>query len=770
MATEAANRPRPSPLKLWTTRMAESAVSDGGTRIGGLLEEALAQHRGGDLAGAERIYAAILEIDSGNPQVLTLLGTLQAQQGNFEDAQRSLSQSLKIEHRQPFALNSLGNVLHGLKRHGDAVARYEQAIALKPDHAAAYANRGNALRALGRHTEALASYDTAIENDPCYAEAYARRGDVLRELKRYDEAIRSYEKAIGLRPDDVQLLFNRAIALQESGRAEAAITGYDATIALQPNHAEAHSNRGNVLASFRRYDEAMESYRAAIAANPDYAVAYNNYSNALIDIQRYPDALKNIEAVLALEPAFPYALGQRLVIKAHMCDWEGLGALRDAAVEAIGRGSLACVPFSLVAVDVPPETRRRCAELYVQDRCPQASRPIDRHAKVLAPHRDRIRIAYVSADFHAHATAHLIAGVFEQHDRSRFEVYGISLGSSDGSPMRARLEAAFEHFVTVDTLDDYKVAALLSDAEIDVAVDLKGFTKNARPGIFALRPAPVQVSYLGFPATMGAGYIDYLVADKVVVPEGDQIHYSEKLAYLPDSYQCNDTKRRIGNRTPSREEAGLPASGFVFCSFNNNYKITPDVFDVWMRLLRQTEGSVLWILESNACAAQNLRLEAKRRGISPERLVFAPKVQHADHLARHRLADLFLDTLPCGAHTTASDALWAGLPMLTCVGDSFAGRVGASLLNAIGLPELVTQSLPDYERRALELAHGPVALTRVKEKLERNRETCPLFDTGRFTRHLEAAYLRMWERHRAGEPPASFSVQAFESAAGTAIR
>lgn len=269
---------------------------------------------------------------------------------------------------------------------------------------------------------------------------------------------------------------------------------------------------------------------------------------------------------------------------------------------------------------------------------------------------------------------------------------------------------------------------------------------------------------------MGAGYIDYLIADKVLVPEGEQIHYSEKLVYLPDCYQCNDTKRHIGGRTPSRVDAGLPPRGFVFCSFNNNYKITPEVFDVWMRLLHQTEGSVLWILESNACAAQNLRLEAERRGVSRERLVFAPKVQHADHLARHRLADLFLDTLPCGAHTTASDALWTGLPVLTCVGDSFAGRVGASLLNAIGLLELVTQSLPEYESRALRLAHDPIALKRVKATLERNRDTYPLFDTGRFTRHLDAAYFKMWERHRVGEPPASFSVESINAAPGTVSR
>ena len=740
--------------------MAETRVSDAGARIGGLMEEALVQHRGGNLAGAERIYATVLEIDQSNAHARTLLGTLQAQQGKFEDAERSLSQSLKIEPRQPFALNSLGNVLHALKRHGEALARYEQAIALKPDHAAAYSNRGNALKALNRHAEALASYDKAIAIDPTYAEAYVRRGDALRELKRHDEAVLSYEKAVGLRPRDAQILFNRSIALQEAGRAKDALASYDATIALKPDHAEAHNNRANVLVSLGRYEEAFESYNAAIDAKPDYTAAYNNFSNALLDVQRLPEALKNIETVLALDPDFPYALGQRLTVKSHLCDWKDLGAARAAVVEAIRRGSLACAPFSLVATDVPAEIRRRCAELYVQDRCPPVSPPLYARAETVAPPSDRIRIAYLSADFHAHATAHLMAGVFEQHDRSRFEISAISFDASDGSPMRARLEAAFEHFIPVNTLHDKAVAALMRDANIEIAVDLKGFTKNARPGIFAFRPAPLQVSYLGFPGTMGASYIDYLIADKIVVPEHEQKHYSEKLAYLPGCYQCNDTKRSIAEETPTRAGAGLPESGFVFCSFNNNYKLTPELFGVWMRLLQEIEGSALWILDSNEIAAQNLRVEAEHRGIARERLVFAPKLRHADHLARHRLADLFLDTVPCGAHTTASDALWAGLPMLTCMGDSFAGRVGASLLNTLGLKDLVTQSLPEYERRALDLARDPRALAHLKTTLEKNRDTCALFDTARFTRHLEAAYLMMWDRYKAGKRPASFSVDA----------
>jgi predicted O-linked N-acetylglucosamine transferase (SPINDLY family) len=726
------------------------------------MEDALAQHRGGNLAGAERIYGTILELDRGNAQALTLLGTLQAQQGKFADAELSLSRSLQVERRQPFALNSLGNVLHALQRHTEAVARYDEALGLKPDHVAAFSNRGNALRALGRYPDALASYDKAVAIDPTHAEAHVRRGDLLCELKRYDEAALSYDKGARLRPGDVEILFNRSVALQAAGRAKEALDSYSATIGLKPDHAEAHNNRGNILVSLGRYEEAFESYKAAIESNSYYAAAYNNYSNALIDAQRLRDALANIEKVLSLEPNFPYALGQRMTIKSHLCDWKDLDAARAAVVDAIGRGSLACEPFALVNTDVPAEIRRRCAELYVEDKCPAVSPPLYLRSEDEAARGRRIRVAYLSSDFHAHATAHLMAGVFEQHDKDRFEIYALSFDPSDGSPVRARLEAAFEHFVPVQALTDKAIATLMRDANIDIAVDLKGFTKDARPGIFALRPAPLQVSYLGFPGTMGTSYIDYLIADKIVVPEHEQEYYSEKLAYLPDCYQCNDTRRHVAETGPTRADVGLPDDGFVFCSFNNNYKLTPEMFDLWMRLLREIEGSVLWILDSNASARLNLRREAEQRGVSRDRVVFAPKMKHADHLARHRLADLFLDTVPCGAHTTASDALWAGLPMLTCMGDSFAGRVGASLLNAIGLSELVTRSLPEYERRALELARDPRTLAHLKSKLARNRDTYPLFDTAHSTRHLEAAYLNMWERHRAGKAPASFSVDATE--------
>jgi protein O-GlcNAc transferase len=392
----------------------------------------------------------------------------------------------------------------------------------------------------------------------------------------------------------------------------------------------------------------------------------------------------------------------------------------------------------------------QCSKLWTANVYPPAAEPASQSAR--AAH-DRIRLGYFSADFHGHATSYLMAELFEVHDRARFDVTAFSFGPEDDGDVRQRLAASFERFIDVRNETDHAVAALARKLEIDIAVDLKGFTVDGRTGIFARRAAPIQVGYLGFPGSMGADYFDYLVADRVVIPPAERQFFSEKIVYLPDSYQVNDRKRPIAGRTPTRAQAGLPENGFVFCCFNNNHKITPAMFACWMRLLARVEGSVLWLLEDNAVAAANLLREAAARAIDPQRLVFAGRMPLPEHLARHRLADLFLDTLPYNAHTTASDALWAGLPLVTCLGDTFAGRVAASLVNAVRLPELVAATPQAYEHLALELARDPEKLAAIKRKLARHRLTTPLFDTVRFARHIEAAFMAMHERHQAGLPP-----------------
>jgi protein O-GlcNAc transferase len=365
----------------------------------------------------------------------------------------------------------------------------------------------------------------------------------------------------------------------------------------------------------------------------------------------------------------------------------------------------------------------------------------------------KIRIAYLSADFHDHATAHLMAGLFDAHDRKLFEITAFSFGPDKKDKMRERLMAAFDDFIDIRSIDDNHVARMIREREIDIAIDLKGFTKDARVDIFAMRPAPIQVNFIGYPGTMGADFIDYIISDRVIIPPEMEQLYSEKVVCLPDTYQPNDDKREISQKPLLKAELGLPEKAFVFCCFNNNYKITPDIFNIWMKLLLHVEGSVLWLLDGGATVASNLRAEAKKRGVSADRIIFAPKMKLEDHLVRHQCADLFLDTMPYNAHTTASDALWAGLPILTCLGQTFASRVAGSLLTAAGMPELITHSLDEYEKMALRLAREPQTLAAIKAKLSKNRDTCALFDTKRYTRNLEAAYIKMWEiAQRGGKP------------------
>jgi len=429
---------------------------------------------------------------------------------------------------------------------------------------------------------------------------------------------------------------------------------------------------------------------------------------------------------------------------------------RSAIAADIEAGLFVIDPTGHAVISYSLEDQLQCARIWARDKYSATPPPLWTGQRY---RHERIRLAYTSADFRTHATAFLMAGIFELHDKSRFETVAMSYSTDDRSPMRARLEAAFDRFIDVRNKSDADVARLLRDAEIDIAVDLKGYTAEGRPGLFLHRSAPVQAHYLGFPGTLGVDYFDYLIADPTVIPETHRPHYAEKIAYLPDTYQCNDRQRRVAERVPTRVEADLPP-GFVFCCFNNNHKIMPEMFDIWMRLLQAIDGSVLWLLQDNAAAVRNLRSEAKARGIAPDRLVFAPRTDPASHLARHRLADLFLDTLPYNAHTTASDALWAGLPVLTVLGSTFAGRVAGSLVRAAGLPELVASSLEGYESLALNLAREPRRLAAVKAKLRENRDVCALFDTARMTRSLEAAYTMMWERYQRGLPPADFAIDS----------
>jgi predicted O-linked N-acetylglucosamine transferase (SPINDLY family) len=592
--------------------------------------------------------------------------------------------------------------------------------------------------------------DLAIQINPNVAAAHSNRGIALKDLQRFDEALASFDKAVALQRDNAELFNNRGSVLKELKRLEDALTSIDRAIALKGDYAEAFNNRGNTLRELGRHGEALASYDRAIALKPDYAEAHANRGGMLQELNHFEEALAGYDRSMALDPERPYLAGDRLFLQMTMCMWDRLEESWDDLIRAVRRGSPASKPFPLLIIPSGRSEQRACAEAYVKRNYPASPSPISRGEGY---GHGRIRIGYFSADFFNHATAYLMAELIERHDRARFEIVGFSFGPQSRDAMRMRLEKVFDRFIDVRALDDRAVAVRAREMEIDIAVDLKGFTANRRPGIFAQRAAPIQVNYLGYPGTMGAPYIDYLIADQTLVPPEHFASYAEKIVHLPHSYQVNDSTRAIAELTPTRAQAGLPEEGFVFCCFNNNYKITPEAFDIWMRLLNAVEGSVLWLLEDNPMAARNLRREAQARGVAPERLVFAPRVALPEHLARHSLADLFVDTFPCTAHTTASDALWAGLPLLSLLGETFAGRVAASLLNAIGLSELIARSALDYEALALKLAREPAALATIRARLAANRSTHPLFDIARFTRHLEQAYQTMAERARNGLGP-----------------
>ena len=621
------------------------------------------------------------------------------QQGKLAEAEPLYRQILAADPANFGALHMLGIVLAQQGRLAEAQVTLKRALAVHPRHPGALVNHGNVLNLLGRFAEAIDNYDRALAIAPD-ADTWNNRGKTLQILTRTAEALDSYERALRLKPGDIQALFRRGVILGEIGRSDESLAAYEKVLALKPDHFEALNNRG-----------------------------YASWQKA----QTYAPAIADLERALALAPGLPYARGGALHLKMYV---------------AVAR------PFMFQAVAERPEDLQACARLYAADLFPPAP-DAARHDPGTRKRRDKIRLGYLSGEFREQATAILPAGLFERHDRERFEVIAVDNASADASAMTARLKQAFDGWLDIGGLPDAVAAAEIRKHGIDILVNLNGYFGNRRMGVFAHRPAPLQVNYLGFPGTLGAPYIDYIIADRTVIPAGEEPFYDEAVVTLPGCYQVNDDRGRAMAPAPSRAEAGLPQDGFVFCNFNQSYKLTPDTFAGWMRILKQVDGSVLWLLEAPAPFAQNIARHARDMGVAPERILFAPDRPQDQHLARLGLADLFLDGLPYNAHTTGSDALWAGVPLLTRRGTTFPGRVAASLLSAAGLAELVTETTEDYEALAVRLGRDPAALKALKDRLTRN---CPLFDTDLSRRNIEAAYGRMWERWLAGEKPRGFAL------------
>ena len=667
----------------------------------------------------------------------------------YEEAIAFAEQALSINPNLAGAWANKGVALKELKRFDEAIADYDQALTLKPDYHEAWTNKGGGLHELKRFDEAIAHYDQALSLKPDYVEAWTNKGVTLHELKRFDEAIAHFDQALTLKPDYHEAWTNKGGGLHELKRFDEAIAHYDQALSLKPDYVEAWTNKGVTLHELKRFDEAIAHYDQALSLKPDYHEAWTNKGATLNELKRFDEAIAHYDQALSLKPDIDWLHGELLHAKMKICSWSGLAESFENMFKKAAENEKVATPFPLLALSDDTFLHKKSSEIYIQSRYPfnPALGPILKHSR-----NEKIRIGYFSADFRNHPVAFLIAGLFEIHDRSQFEIYAFSLVKA-ADEMSGRLQLAFDHYIQAHGISDIEIAQLSRSLNIDIAVDLTGITASSRTGIFSYRAAPIQVNYLGYPGTMGADYIDYIVADHTLIPLDAQSCYTERIAYLPNSYQVNDRKRVISDKQFTRQELGLPENGFVFCSFNNNFKILPATFGAWMRILKAVEGSTLWLLQDNSCAADNLKKEAEKQGIDVNRFVFAERMPLSEHLARHSQADVFLDTFPYNAHTTASDALWAGLPVLTLIGQSFASRVAASLLNALGLSELITNTQEKYEALAIELAMNPKKLADVKLKLANNRLTTPLFDTPLFAKNLESVYIKMYERYQADLEP-----------------
>lgn len=770
-----------------------------------------------DFVGARKLLRSLLLKDKANKAGMYLLSIAEAELGNSQEALNILSRIIAIDPQHAAAHYTKANLLTSLNKHYDALPHHDEAVKLLISTAWAFVNRGISRTALRDFMGAIDDFDKAIELDPTLTAAFVNKGNALLEAQLFEQSLQLLDKAIKQNPFDVNalsgksaclsklklpeeaLIFaersielkpdyagawsNRGVALNDLKRCEEALASYERAIEIKPDYAEAWSNRGNTLNNLKRHGEALASYERAIELKPDYAEAWSNRGNALSDLERHEEALASYERAIELEPENAEAwrnrgvalnaltryeealasyeralelkpdddfwLGGLIHTQMKICDWTNLEQRRRALEERLLTGSKASVPFAVLGLFDNPDLQKRSAKIYTKYKLGLKSQL---GAISQRPKKDKIRVGYFSMDFREHPVSYLVAELLELHDRSKFEVYGFSFGINTRDPIRQRLEKAFDNFLDVKHLSDVDIARLSRQKKTDIAIDLGGHTQDSRPQIFAERAAPIQINYLGYPGTWG-DYMDYFIGDNVTISDENREHFSEKIIFLPNSFQVNPSQRPIASSTLSKQTYGLPDRSFVFCCFNNSWKISPEVFRQWIQILQQVPNSVLWLYADSSSSVTNLKSEAVKLGVSADRIIFAKRVKREEYMAQFQHADLFLDTLPYNAGTTASDALWAGLPILTQIGKSFASRMAASLLSNLGIPELITNGKDQYRSLAIELALNPDKLAAIKAKLARNRLTQPLFNTSLFVRHIESAFQSAYERHHARLPP-----------------
>ena len=702
----------------------------------------------GDLEAAINSYKCAIKLKPDDANVYNNMGNARRDEGNLEVAIESYKQALKLKPNLAEAHYNIGSALEKTDGLDAAIDSFKRAIKIKPDYAEARYNMGNALKSKGDLDAAMESYQQAIKIKPDYAEAYFNMGNALRDMGYLAEAIKSYKQAIKIKPNYSDSYNNMGNAIKDTRDLDAAMESYKQAIKFKSDYAEAYFNMGNALRDKGNTADAIGSFKRAIKLKPDYAQAYNNIGLALKDKGDLETAIHNFKQALKIKPDYAEAQSLKLFHQSLICDWTAIECDRNN-IPTLGILTSSIEPLSVLSLEDAPERHRLRAELFAKNTYKQ--QPLPPHQKPTSKPR-RLRIGYFSADFQEHPVSYLMAKVFEVHDRNCFEVYGYSIGPAKEGRMRQRLIKSFDKFDDVQGMSNKDIALLARQDKIDIAIDLTGYTKNNRAGIFAYRAAPIQINYLGYPGTMGADFIDYIIVDQIMIPQDSRKFYSEKPIYLPHSFSSDNTMP-IAEQTPTRSDLGLPEKAFVFCALHNSYKISPSEFNIWMRLLKHVDGSVLWLLESNRWMKSNLIKEAKIRGVDPDRLVFAKHTSHEEYLAQFRQADLQLDTFNITGGSTSNNALWAGLPVLTKLGKSYGPRITGSLLTAIGFPELMTTTEAEYEALALKLATNPKLLSKIRQRLDANRLSAPLFDTESFTKHLEEGYQKAYQRYFDGKEP-----------------
>lgn len=716
-----------------------------------ILNQSVAEFQAGNLTIAENLLKRLLSLDSKNVPALSILGLVKASQGQHSEAAGYFKKAVTLFPNDGSLRYNLASALLASGKESLALEHFVVAVRLMPEHQDAILNYSKCLSRLGHFERAMIEVDKLLALSPLHVPGLLNKAALLKDLDRFEEAIVCADRILNIDPNSYIAWSNRGVACKALKNYSEAISSYEKSLSINPNHDDALNNLGVIFTELKKYPEAISCYEKALFVNPHHEDALNNLGVALTEIKDYSDALKVFSTLKLINGNYPFLSGNIFNTSSRLCLWADFDALKDQIRKSARVGNKVISPFYMLSLSSSAYEQLKVAQVWAQSRF--RVNGINR-ASLRYKNKDKIKVGYFSPDFKAHAVSFLTAEIYELHDRENFEVYAFSYGDANSEDeMRQRLKNSFDHFIDVAHLSDLKVAKLAQEIGIDVAVDLCGFTEGGRHNIFSYGAAPIQINFLGYPGTLGSKSIDYIIGDRFLIPEVMQKNYTEKVIYLPHSFQSNDRKRRLADSPLNKIDFGIPEDVFIFCCFNNTYKITPEILEVWSNILKKVDRSILWLLEDSIDASNNLRDEFERMGIQRDRIHFSGRLPPADYLARYQIPNLFLDTSPFNGGTTVSDALWAGLPTLTISGEVFASRMAGSLLSAVNLKELITHSFEDYETLAIQLANNPSLLASFKERLREAKHSSPLFDSVSYVKHLEAGFIAAVEKQKDSSMP-----------------